>query len=200
MLNGSATLPREMRVLAQLRRLPPSVAVFQWRARRLARRVGDEFALASGTRPGNLALLLRVANGRRRIVELGTGSAWTAASLVLADRGCEVVTYDPIERSERDLYLSLVGSEAQRRLRLVRASGEQGPSDSRMVDLLYVDSSHDREETIREVQAWRPTLAEGSLIVFDDFVHPEYPGVQEAVQRLGLAGEQRGNLFIHRVS
>jgi cephalosporin hydroxylase len=69
-----------------------------------------------------------------------------------------------------------------------------------MVDLLYVDSSHDREETIREVQAWRPTLAEGSLIVFDDFVHPEYPGVQEAVQRLGLAGEQRGNLFIHRVS
>jgi predicted O-methyltransferase YrrM len=199
-LRGSATLRREMRALAQLRCLPPNVALFQWRARRLARRAGDEFALVSGTRPHNLALLLSAASGRRRVVELGTGSGWTAVSLVLADRTCEVVSYDPIIRPERDRYFRLANWKARERLQLVSAPGDQGPRDSRAVDLLYIDSAHEREETIREVRTWLPALSGGSLIVFDDFGHPEYPGVEEAVRHLGLKGEQRGSLFIHQVS
>ena len=63
----------------------------------------------------------------------------------------------------------------------------------------YIDSSHDAEGTILEVEAWRPALGAGSLVVFDDFAHPGYPGVEQAVRRLGLPGERRGGLFVHRV-
>lgn len=68
-----------------------------------------------------------------------------------------------------------------------------------MVDLLHIDSSHSREETIREAWAWQPFLADGALMVFDDSTHPEYPGVREAVMQLQLSGEQFGTLFVHRV-
>jgi hypothetical protein len=69
-----------------------------------------------------------------------------------------------------------------------------------MVGLLYIDSSHRREDTIREIEAWRPALEEGSLVVFDDFGNSEYPGVEEALRHLGLQGKERCGLFIHRVS
>ena len=179
-----------------LRRLPPSVAVFQWRARRLAMRLDDRFALVSGTRPYNLAALLDAARGCRRVVELGTGAAWTAASLALAEASRTVVSYDPIDRPERARYLELAGPAA-RRVRLVDAAGERGPLDDAPVDLLYIDSSHDEEETIREVEAWRPVLNRTATIVFDDYGHADYPGVTAAVRTLGLDGVQRGSLFIH---
>ena len=69
-----------------------------------------------------------------------------------------------------------------------------------MVGLLYIDSSHDREDTLREIETWCPVLEEGSLIVFDDFGNSEYPGVEEAVRELGLEGNERRGLFVHQVS
>jgi predicted O-methyltransferase YrrM len=185
--------------VAQLRFLPPKVAMFQWRARRHALRAGDHFALVSGTRPRDLATLLSAAKQCNLVIELGTGSGLTAISLVIADRQRHVVTYDPVERQDRDQYVGLVPSETRRRLKFVSADGAQCLGDSEMVDLLYIDSSHEREDTIREVQAWRSALREGSLIIFDDFTHPGYPGVKEAVRQMGLSGEQRGTLFVHRV-
>jgi predicted O-methyltransferase YrrM len=198
-LDRARTLRREMRFLAELRLLPPRVALFQWRAWRLASRLGDSFSPVSRTEARKLAVLLNAARGRRRVVELGTGTAWTTISLVLADPGREVLSYDPIERPERDRYLRLVSAETRRRLKFVGASGDDGPLDSELVDLLYIDSSHHREDTISEVEAWRPALGQGSLVVFDDFAHSDYPGVEEAVRYLGLVGDQRHGLFIHRV-
>jgi predicted O-methyltransferase YrrM len=188
-----------MSFVVQLRGLPPSVAMFQWRARRLALRSGDSFALVSGTRPRNLAVLLGLARGCRRVVELGTGSAWTAISLALADGDRVVVSYDPIERQERERYVLLVGRKARERLRLIGLPGDQAPPNE-TVDLLYIDSSHDLDDTLREVDAWRPALHPGSLIVFDDYGHPSYPGVEEAVAQMGLSGDRRGALFVHRVA
>jgi predicted O-methyltransferase YrrM len=198
-LERARKLRQEMNFLAQLRFLPPASALFQWRARRLALSLEDNFAQVSATRPRNLAALLGAARGCRRVVELGTGSGWTAISLALADRGRLVVSYDPIERRERERYLRLVGPGTRRRLTFVRASGDEGPRDRGMIDLLYIDSSHDRADTMREVEAWRPALGEGSLVVFDDFAHPDYPGVEDAVRRMGLEGEKRGGLYVHRV-
>jgi predicted O-methyltransferase YrrM len=162
--------------------------------------MGDGFSAVSRTEARKLAVLLNAARGRRRVVELGTGTAWTAISLVLADPGREVVSYDPVERPERERYLRLVSPGARRRLMLVGASGDEGPRDSGVVELLYIDSSHHRQDTISEVEAWRLALGEGSLVVFDDFAHPGYPGVEEAVRHLGLVGDQRHGLFVHRVS
>jgi predicted O-methyltransferase YrrM len=199
-LERARTLRREMRFLAELRLLPPRVALFQWRAWRLAWRVGDPFSPVSHTGARKLAVLLNAARGRRLVVELGTGTAWTAISLVLADPKRVVLSYDPIERPERERYLRLVSPGTRRRLTFVGTSGDEGPRDTGTVELLYIDSSHDRQNTIREVEAWRPALEEGSLVVFDDFAHPSYPGVEEAVRYLGLVGEQRHGLFVHRAS
>jgi predicted O-methyltransferase YrrM len=175
--NSAKRSRQELRFLTQLAGLPPSVALFQWRAWRLALRSGDTFAVVSATRPQNLAALLALARGCRRVVELGTASAWTAISLVLADRQRVVVSYDPVAR-ERERYLRLIDRNARERLRLIGLPGARGrPEQSEAVDLLYIDSSHDRDDTLREVDAWRPALKPGSLIVFDDYDHPSYPGV-----------------------
>jgi len=191
---------RELDFLLQLRSLPPRVALFQWRAWRLAVRIGDEFSRDSFTRPAKLAVLLDIARGRRRVVELGTATGWTALSLLLADPDRTVVSYDPWARPERAKYARLVGSGVTARARFLSAAGASGPRSSEPVELLYIDSSHSREETMREVQAWRPVLADGAIVVFDDFDHPDYPGVRQAVQQLGLDGEERAGLFLHRIT
>ena len=52
--------------------LPPRVALFRWRARRLARRAGHAWGLEAAASPADLAALLRLAHGRHEAVELGT--------------------------------------------------------------------------------------------------------------------------------
>ena len=64
----------------------PRVAVFRARARRAARIARHEFALAAATSAADTAVLLELARGRQRAVELGTAAGWTAISLALADR------------------------------------------------------------------------------------------------------------------
>ncbi|HEX5308885.1 MAG TPA: class I SAM-dependent methyltransferase [Solirubrobacteraceae bacterium] len=175
------------------------VALFHWRAHRLALRLGDSFSLTSATRPRDLAKLIELAHSRKCVVELGTGTAWTAISLALANRACKVVSYDPIERPERDFYIRLVGLSVRDRVELIVAPGaDGGAGGDQPVDMLYIDSSHACQETIREVRAWQPALADDALLVFDDFTHPLYPGVREAVAQLGLGGQQHGSLFVHR--
>jgi predicted O-methyltransferase YrrM len=180
--------------------LPPQVAWFQVRARRLARQTGDVFSLTSVTRPRDLRTLLAVARGRRRVVELGTATGWTAISLALADARRTVLTCDIAEREEPQRYLGLVDGDVRARIELAVRSGAEGPADDAPVDLLYIDSSHERAETIAEVLAWRPALRAGAVIVFDDYTHPDFPGVREAVAELGLSGGRRGTLFVHHVT
>jgi predicted O-methyltransferase YrrM len=179
--------------------LPPQVAIFQARARRHARRTGDLLSLTSVTRPADLRALLALARGRRRVVELGTATGWTAISLALADPARRVTTLDVIDRDEPRRYLRLVGRSVRERIELQIRDGAEGPLGAEAVDLLYIDSSHEREPTIAELRAWRPALAPGATVVFDDYRHPHYPGVREAVSQLGLAGEPRGAMFVHTV-
>jgi predicted O-methyltransferase YrrM len=190
-------LRHELRHALALRVLPPRVARFQWRAHRLARREGDQFTLVSVTRPSDLATLLELGAGRRRVVELGTATGWTAVSFALADPSREVITYDPVDPPLRDRYLALVGREVRDRIRLIAAPGASGPRDDEPIDLLYIDSSHTRADTLNEYRAWRGVLRPGAVVVFDDYTHPEYPGVREAIAELGLPGSHRGTMFVH---
>jgi predicted O-methyltransferase YrrM len=199
-LERAVSLRREAAFLVQLRRLSPRVAGFQWHARHVARRAGDEFSLVSATRPDKLAALLKLARGRRHVVELGTATAWTAISLLLADPQRIVTSYDPVQRAERSLYLALVDASVVDRLTFVQAPGAAGPRSGQPVDFLYIDSSHGREDTISELEAWRGVLHRGALVVFDDFSHPDYSGVREAVEELRLDGEECRGLFLHRIT
>jgi predicted O-methyltransferase YrrM len=183
--------------LFSLRVLPPRVAVFQWRAWRLAGRLDDQFGRVSATRPRKLAVLLEAAEGRRRVVELGTAQAWTAISLALADPHRRVVTYEAIERAGPGRYLELVPTAVRDRVTLVHGSSLDGPWDDQ-VELLYIDTTHSREDTIRELGTWRPALADSAVIVLDDYANPVFPGVWDAVRELRLHGVECEGLFIHR--
>lgn len=201
-MSNKSALRRAVRDVVRLCVLPPHVATFQWRARRLARQLGDEFALESSTRPADLKRLLKLAAQRHRIVELGTANGWTAIALALADRRRQVLTFDPFDRPERARYLTLIPDSARVRITFIAQPGSAGPAavgDDTLtagVELLYIDSSHDRAETVAEVRAWLGALAPGALIVFDDYGHPDYAGVREAVDELGLHGRVDGTLYI----
>lgn len=189
----------ELRWHVSLLGLPPRVVAFEIRARRLARRSSDQFSLSSATRPPDLRALLALARGRRHVVELGTATAWTAISLALAERERQVLSLDVFARPEPLRYLALVDQSVRSRITLETRPGADGPRSLEPVDLLYIDSSHERHATIAEVLAWRPVMAAGAAIVFDDYSHPDFPGVREAVAELGLTGEPRGTMFVHRV-
>jgi predicted O-methyltransferase YrrM len=209
MTNKSATR-KAVREVLRLRVLPPHVAWFQWRARRRARALGDTFALESSTRPADLARLLKLARGRRLVVELGTANGWTAIALALDHPQRQVLTFDPFDRPERQADLGLVPGRVRERIVFIDKPGSVGPDGltggvngaqpPRKIELLYIDSSHDRAETIAEVRAWQRALAAGALIVFDDYTHPDYPGVREAVAELGLQGETAGTLYVVTVA
>jgi SAM-dependent methyltransferase len=195
---------RALVVLDRLRHLaglPPSVAWFQARAVVSAAWSGDVFALRSAAHPGDVRALLRLARGRRTVVELGTATGWTTASLALADRGRTVTSYDPVVQPGRDRYQALVPRAARARMTFVQDTGESGAArwDGPSVDLLFIDSTHAREGTAAEFLAWRPRLAPGGVVVFHDFGNPAFPGVAEAVEDLGLAGEAVGGTYAVRV-
>lgn len=56
------------------------------------------------------------------------------------------------------------------------------------VGLLYVDGDHTKEGARRDIEAWAPHLAEGAVIAVDDYGHPDWPGVGQAVDELVAEG------------
>lgn len=182
-----------------MRRLGPEVSDFFRRARSRARRDGDRFSLDSAARPAELVALLRLARGCTAVVELGTGTGWSAIALALDDHNRRVISYDPFVRPERERYLDLVDLGVRERVELRALADDSGPgSGDPPVELLFVDSEHVREAVLRAWAAWRGALAPGATVVFHDYGHPHYPGVREAVGELGLEGVQRGGLFVWR--
>jgi predicted O-methyltransferase YrrM len=182
-----------------LLRLPPRVARFYFRARRLAAARGDRWSEDSVTRPEALGELLRLARGRARVAEIGTGTAWTTIALALADRRRTVVSYDPIVRPERTWYLELGGVDARSRIELRDEPGEAGPPPgAERFDFVFVDGSHERERTMATWRAWKDALAPNGVIAFHDWENPEYPGVTEAIRELGLEGEVVREVFVWR--
>ncbi len=189
----------QLRLLLSLRALPWRVALFYVRARRHARRSGDRFSLDSAARPNELAELLELAAGRDTIVELGTGTAWSAIALALDDRARRIVSYDPSVRPERIAYLRLAGAGARERIELRAEPDSRGPhAGDAPPQLLFIDSEHEREPVLHAFAAWRSALAPGAIVVFHDYAHPRYPGVREAVLELGLRGSERGGVFVWR--
>ncbi len=187
--------PRQLaRLLLATRALPPRAALFQARAMLRAQRLGDDWALQSSTRPADVAELVRLARGRRRAVELGTAAGWTSGALLLADPQRRLTSYDPVVREHREAYLRLLPRGARERLELVPAAGHEARGEG--VELLFVDSSHEREATVAELRAWRPRLAPGALVVLHDYANPAYPGVAEAAAELGLEGREHAGLWL----
>lgn len=52
------------------------------------------------------------------------------------------------------------------------------------VGLLFIDGDHSKEGARRDVETWALHLAEGAVIAVDDYEHPDWPGVKEALDEL----------------
>jgi len=192
-------LHAEVRVVLSARVLPAPVRRFWWRARSYARRSGDHFSLRSAARPAELAQLLVLARGRTAVVELGTGTAWTAIALALEDPARRVVSHDPSARPEREVYLDLAGVGVRERIDLRDEPDSIGPRPGDPpVQLLFIDSSHERDSVVAAFRAWRAALSSDAVVVFHDYGHPDYPGVRDAVADLDLSGQESGGLFVWR--
>jgi predicted O-methyltransferase YrrM len=186
----------EARFVKSLRVLPPRVALFFIRARRYALSHDDRFSLDSSIRPLELRALLDLARGRPTVVELGTGTAWSAIALALADRACRVLSYDPEIRGQREAYLDRAWPGVRSRVELRNEPDSAGPRSGEVIDFLFVDSSHDRDSVMAAFRAWQSSLASDAVVAFHDYDHPSYPGVREAISELGLSGRRHSGLFV----
>jgi predicted O-methyltransferase YrrM len=181
----------------EARALERPVRRFYRRADALARKLDDHFSLDSATRPAEMATLLRLATGRAAVVELGTATAWTSVALALADDQRRVISYDPVVHAHRDRYVALGGPGVAGRLQLRATSEAEGPRQGDPpAEMVFVDSTHDRDSVLRAVTVWRPALAVGAVVAFHDYDHPDFPGVRAAIHELRLPGQVRGGLFV----
>jgi hypothetical protein len=182
----------------QLRLVPPSVRRFYIRAWWSALRADDGGAFVGAAWPEQVATLLRFCAGKRCAVELGTGKAWTTVPLALAGAK-RVISYDPYVWPTRARYLALAPAKARARLELRQKSGEGGAeAGDGPVSLLFIDSSHEIDETVTSFSAWLSALEPDAVVAFHDYENPEYPGVAEAVAQLGLHGETVAGMFVWR--
>jgi predicted O-methyltransferase YrrM len=156
-------------------------------------------SLAIAARPRELVALLRAARGATAVAEVGTGTAWTAIVLALADRDRHVHSFDVFEHHQRAAYLDLAPAEVRGRLQLAIRDGREGPPpELPELDFLFIDSSHELEETVTTFRLWSARLRPGGTVAFHDYHNEHYPGVARAVAQLGLAGEERAGMYLWR--
>lgn len=184
------------RALLALRLLPRRAGLVYARANLRALRLDDRWSYWSTLPPRELSVLVELARGRKSVVELGTGTGWTTLVLALAEPGRIVRTYDTQVKPHRAAYLALADADCRGRILTLAGRGEEAEPPPELVDLLYVDSNHDREVVRRSFEHWRERIACGGFAAFDDYINDNYPGVREAVAELGLRGWTAGRLFI----
>jgi predicted O-methyltransferase YrrM len=176
--------------------VPLNLALFFHRAERRAKPDAEELMMM--THEWDFATIIKLAAGRRRCVEIGTGIATTTIGLALADSGRIVWSYDPYPR-DWSRYVSLVPENARRRINFIAERGDAPSHPPSDVDFLFIDSSHEREDVVTEFQTWLPHLAEDGLVAFHDYDDPNWPGVMAAIDDdLKLQGEARGYVFVWR--
>jgi predicted O-methyltransferase YrrM len=183
-----------------LARLPLPVASFWARALRRAQAAHDTWSIDVACRPAELRVLLDALGDAPRVAEVGTAAAWTTACIALARPGREVHSWDIEAHPERDRYLALLQPGDRARVHLHDRPGGAGPPDPPHVDAVFIDSSHERDETVATFVTWAPAVRPGGAVVFHDWDDPSYPGVSEAIRALRLRGTGRGHLFVWRAS
>jgi len=189
---------RLARQAASLAQLPRPVAVFWVRALRRAQAEHDTWSIDVACRPAELRVLLDTLRDARRVAEIGTAAAWTTCCLTLARPDREVHSWDVEPHPERERYLDLLEPDDRARVHLHDRPGGLGPADPPPVDAVFIDSSHEFDETVATFETWQPAVAPGGIIAFHDWADAAYPGVTAAVRSLGLEGQARGHLFVWR--
>ena len=181
-----------------LTRLPRPVVTFWARAMRRAQACDDTWSIDVACRPAELRVLLAALGDAPRVAEVGTAAGWTTSCIALARPDRVVHSWDVEAHPERERYLALLAPGDRARVHLHDRPGGLGPADPPAVDAVFIDSSHEREETMATFRTFEPALSPGGVVAFHDWDDDDYPGVTEAVRGLELQGEARGHLFVWR--
>lgn len=56
------------------------------------------------------------------------------------------------------------------------------------IGLLYIDADHSEQAALNDFYAWQRHLAPNAIVIFDDYMTRQNPGVEAAVRRLESAG------------
>ena len=96
---------------------------------------------------------------------------------------------------QRQRYVDLVAADVRERVTFAQRGGEE-PAELVQVDLLYIDTNHERDLVLACFEQWMPRVVSGGLVVFDDYVHPRFTGPAEAIRELGLPGRRLGRMFV----
>jgi predicted O-methyltransferase YrrM len=175
----------------------------------------EEFRNVRGATPDAIGAALASFAGdvqpEQEIVELGVFQGRTA--LIMAwgaarGRGAHVTGIDPwdlsgnvydppfTDRESREAAAENIARLGYRhRIRLIQGFSHDeaavwpyaGEGDKR-VGLLFVDGDHTRAGARRDIETWAPHLAPGAVIAIDDYGHPDWPGVGQAVDELVAEG------------
>jgi predicted O-methyltransferase YrrM len=198
--------PRMRRTATRPRSAPSSE-----RTNRMSRfPFSQEFKHVRGATPDEIGMALAdfatMVPADREIVELGVFNGRTA--LILAwgagqGEGAHVTAVDPWDtegnvysppftdaesRVWADYWVRTLGYED--RISLVQGFSQDVGADwaGPPVGLLFVDGDHTKEGARRDIETWAPHLAPGARIAVDDYHHPDWPGVHEAVDELVAEG------------
>ena len=133
---------------------------------------------------GEAALLERLSEGRRRVVELGVyeGSSAVVLCRILAP-DAELHLVDPFGHHPDALRPGWAATEAATRRVVARAARRAGPRvvwhvafsadvarswEGGPVDLVFVDGDHSEEGVRADWELWSPLVAPGGVMLFHD--------------------------------
>jgi len=125
------------------------------------------------------------------IVDLGSGSGTTSGAVLLtAIDDVHVHTYDIAENaihSTKEFHRNCGTSNRWHGevMDSVKAASE---FQDNFIDFLMIDTSHEYEHTVRELEAWAPKVQPGAPVWMHDYTD-EYPGVKRAVDEAVARGE-----------
>lgn len=134
-----------------------------------------------------------VRNNYLRVVEIGcfvgASSAHLAAALSLINGTTKLTCVDPSPRylriTERNVH-PWIGPETEFRCVEGRSIDRHViESLDQPIDMIFLDSLHDEESTLAEMDIYMPMLRPGGSFVFHDAVR--FPGVRRAIRRHSLS-------------
>lgn len=113
---------------------------------------------------GELAAVIKA----RVFVELGTCGGGCARHVALRNKSCKVITLDIMKLPQ----VTLAEKQAPNMEFVLGDSSAMaatiGPKYTSQIDLLFIDTVHEYDFALRELNAWKPYLAPGAIVCFDD--------------------------------
>jgi hypothetical protein len=146
--------------------LPRRVAWFYLRAVRAAYAGVDDAAIAAALPPAELVRLLHLARGARRVLEIGTGPAWTAIALALDDEERLITTVDNAPWRGRERYLALVGARLRARIELQTLPfRDAAKAVRRPVEMVFVGPLRSKEDVKAAFEAAAAVVVPEGIVV-----------------------------------